>query len=503
MLVKNLLPVTFLSAILFSILFFRQDLGLNLLIFETSFVILLFLTKQFKFSNRIQIACSVGFLLTAVFTVLTHSTFSYIIHFITLIVYVGVLNYPSVKSIISATLISIISIFQSQIEFFRSISNSKVKGKSLGKFIWKFRIFIIPSTIIFVFVAIYRASNPIFDKLTVNLGMVFQNVLDFIFKDIEILLVLIFLLGLFISNIFLFRTKNPSIENEDAKASDVLIRNRKKNYRSFATLSLKNELKAALFLIFILNAILLLLNITDIYLVWFNFEWDGQTLKQFVHEGTYFLIFSILISIAIVLYFFRGNINFYKSNKWLKKLSYLWLFQNAILAISVGVRNYWYIEYFSLAYKRIGVAIFLILTLYGLYSVFMKIRFVKSGFFLFRTNALALYIILVLSSTINWDTLIAKYNFAHADKAFLHFDYLADLSNKSLPYLDKPISELIEIENIQKEKFAYETDFMNAKEYHQHIEFKKSAFKKDWESKGFLSWNLPEYRAYNKLFKNK
>jgi hypothetical protein len=330
---------------------------------------------------------------------------------------------------------------------------------------------------------------------------VFQNALDFIFSDIEFLFVLTFLLGLLISNILLFRTKNPSLEKNDAKSSDLLIRNRKKNSRSFGTVSLKNELKAALFLLFILNAILLILNITDIYLVWFNFEWDGQTLKQFVHEGTYLLIFSILISIAIVLYFFRGNINFYKKNKLLKKLSYLWLFQNAILAISVGFRNYWYIEYFSLAYKRIGVVLFLILTLYGLYSVFMKIKNSKSGFYLFRTNAMAIYIILVLSSIVNWDTLIAKYNFEHADEAFLHFDYLANLSNKSLPYLDKPFSELMKMENIQKEKFAFETDFMNAKEYYQHIEFKKTVFKKEWESKGFLSWNLPEYIAYNKLFK--
>lgn len=501
MFVKNLFPVVFLSAFLFSILFYKQALGLNLLIFEVFFVIFLLLTKQLNFSNKLQMLCAVGFLLTAIFTVLTHSTFSYIIHFIAVLVYVGILSYPFAKSIINIFFISIISIFQSQIEFCRTITTSKIKGKSFGKTIWKFRIFLIPAVIIFLFVAIYKASNPIFDKLTVNLGSVFQNVFDFIFSDIEFLFVMTFLLGLLISNILLFRTKNPSIEEHDSGSSDLLIRNRKKNSRGFGTVSLKYEFKAAMFLLIILNAILLILNVTDIYLVWFNFEWDGQTLKQFVHEGTYLLILSILISIAIVLYFFRGNINFYKKNKLLKKLSYLWLFQNAILAISVGFRNYWYIEYFALAYKRIGVILFLILTLYGLYSVFVKIKKSKSGFYLFRTNAWALYIVLVLSSIVNWDSFIAKYNFSHANEAFLHFDYVAHLSNKSLPYLDKSISELNEIEKIQKVKFAYETDFMNANEYYSFIQSKKIAFKKNWESKGFLSWNLPEYVAYNKLFK--
>ncbi|WP_271423860.1 DUF4173 domain-containing protein [Aequorivita sinensis] len=499
--VKNLLPVTFLSAILFSILFYNQDLGLNLIIFETSFIIFWIFTKQFNFSNQVQVITTVGFLLTSVFTVLTHSVLSYVIHFIAAFIFVGVLNYPSAKSIITVALISIKSIFQAQNEFLNSVTKSKVKGKSIGKIIWKFRIFIIPAAVIFVFVSIYKASNPIFDELTINLGVKFQSVFNFIFKDIEFLFIITLLLGLLISNILYFRTKNFSIKKADTNASDILIRKKQKGQRNFKTLSLKNELKAALFLLFILNLILLILNIADVYLVWFNFEWDGQTLKQFVHEGTYLLIFSILISIAIILYFFRGNMNFYAKNRVLKNLSYLWLFQNVILAISVGVRNYWYIEHFSLAYKRIGVAIFLILTLYGLYSVFIKIRNVKSGFYLFRTNAMALYILLVISSMVNWDGLIAKYNFAHADTAFLHFDYLVDLSDKSLPYLDKPISELNKIENIQTKIFPYDAGFMNAEEYHKRIESKKRIFKQDWESKSFLSWNFPEYVAYNKLFK--
>ena len=221
------------SAKLFSILFYKQALGLNLLIFETFFVIFLFITKQLKFSSKLQIICITGFLLTAAFTVLTHSTFSYIIHFITLLVFVGFLSYPFAKSIINIFFISIISIFQSQIEFFKRVTNSKVKGKSLGKAIWKFRIFIIPAVIIFVFVAIYKASNPIFNKLTINLGSIFKSVMDVIFSDIEFLFVLTFLFGIFISNILLFRTKNPSIEKDDTNAKDLLIRYKKKNLRNF------------------------------------------------------------------------------------------------------------------------------------------------------------------------------------------------------------------------------------------------------------------------------
>ena len=58
---------------------------------------------------------------------LTHSVLSYVIHFIAAFIFVGVLNYPSAKSIITVALISIKSIFQAQNEFLNSVT----KGVSL------------------------------------------------------------------------------------------------------------------------------------------------------------------------------------------------------------------------------------------------------------------------------------------------------------------------------------------------------------------------------------
>ena len=187
-------------------------------------------------------------------------------------------------------------------------------------------------------------------------------------------------MGLLSSNYIFFRNTDQHLENKDKAANDFLQRIRKRVSRQLNLNSLTNELKAAIFLLAILNIIILILNVIDIYWVWFNFSWDGALLKQFVHEGTYLLILSIIISIIIVLYYFRGNLNFYKNNIWLKRLSYAWIMQNAILAISVGIRNYWYIYYYSLAYKRIAVIVFLILTLYGLYTVYQKVKDKKSAF---------------------------------------------------------------------------------------------------------------------------
>ncbi|UPT66719.1 MAG: DUF4173 domain-containing protein [Sphingobacteriales bacterium JAD_PAG50586_3] len=272
---------------------------------------------------------------------------------------------------------------------------------------------------------------------------------------------------------------------------------------------MKNEYRAGVFLLVVLNALILLLNIIDINWVWFNFRWEGQYLKQFVHEGTYMLIISILISIAVVLYYFRSNLNFYTKNKVLKYLSYAWLAQNAVLAISVCVRNYRYIEYFSLAYKRIGVFIFLLLTLYGLYTVFMKVKDKRSSFYLFRTNAYAILVVLVVTSLFNWDVIIAKYNFAHADRSYLHLDFMSALSDKALPYLDKPLAEVEKIKLAQRDDFEFDSgssfsrgyNYMTADEYCYSIESRKAQFITEWERKSIWEWNWPEYKAYQQLKK--
>ena len=350
-----------------------------------------------------------------------------------------------------------------------------------------------------MFVILYRNSNPIFDAGFITASLFFEKAFSFVFKDFDISLLTTFLLGLFISVFLFIRTQYGLIVEIDQASNEKLKRTKKKGYKNFKFNSLLSEYKAGVFLLIILNILILILNIIDIKWVWFSFEWEGQYLKQFVHEGTYLLILSILISIALVLYYFRGNLNFYQNNKWLKYLSYIWLAQNAVLTLSVAIRNFWYIYYFALAYKRIGVIIFLVLTIYGLYTVFVKVQQKKSAFYLFRANAYSLFVALIISSLVNWDTVIAKYNFSHADTSFLHLRYLATLSDKTLPALDKSLPELRKLHQAQIANFPLEKNFMPAEEYHEVIKSRKRRFVEKWNNKSLLSWNLPEYLAYKEI----
>jgi hypothetical protein len=112
-----------------------------------------------------------------------------------------------------------------------------------------------------------------------------------------------------------------------------------------------------------------------------------------------------------------------------------------------------------------------------------------------------MYVVLVLSSLINWDNVIAKYNFDNALYSFVEFQYLSEFPDKSLPYLDKTESELIAIKKLQKTKFPFEKYDMDEDTYKKSVDLKKERFIKRWESQSLLSWNLPEYLAYEKVKK--
>lgn len=496
MLKKNSFFYVVIITVLFTILFYHHPVGINILFFNLVVFSTLYNQTKFSFKHPYLLIVFVGSLCSALSVLINLSYFALVINILSLFLFTGILIWPETRSFVAPIRLSIDNTIASFGLFFKNIRDTRLKGQKLGNRIWRGRFFIIPTVIVLIFIGLYRRSNPLFQQLLDNIVQWFNR----IFSNITFGLILTILFGFLIAVFLFYRSYNRYIIDLSGSYKDSLTRNKIRRYKTkFGFLGLKNELRAAVFLFLILNIILFIVNSIDVYWVWFNFEWNGQYLKQFVHEGTYLLIISILLSIAIVLFFFRRNLNFYSKNKILKILSYLWLGQNAVLTVSVGIRNFWYIHYFALAYKRIGVIVFLLLTLYGIYTVFRKVMNANTAYFLFRKNILAVYLILLACGVVNWDNLIARYNFAHWKTAFVHLNYLSSLSYKALPYLDKSPDEMNRIAAEQKKLFPFEAKYMTTDEYLHKIKFDKQEFKKSWESKTFLSWNLAEYLAYKKL----
>ncbi|WP_035565445.1 DUF4173 domain-containing protein [Hymenobacter sp. IS2118] len=201
-------------------------------------------------------------------------------------------------------------------------------------------------------------------------------------------------------------------------------------------LDLRKEWVAAVALFALVNVLLLVVNAIDINWLWFGFvPKPGFDLTQFVHEGTYVLIFSILLAMGIVLWFFRRNLNFYVPGlSWLRWGATVWVLQNAVLAVSVGLRNYYYIQYSGLAYKRIGVCFFLLLVFFGLGTVLLKIWQRRSAYSLIRLNFLAVYAAVLLLAAGNWEVWIASYNLQARFRS-IDIGFLLDMPGRVLPTL--------------------------------------------------------------------
>lgn len=219
--------VVIFSALLITVLFHKQALGLNLLIFETYLFLWMFMTKQMRFSGLNRITLSLGLLITALFTVLTHSLFSYIINFLVLFVFVGLLIYPDAKSLITAVGLSLANIFKSQTRFIKHLSGAKLKEQKIGSYFWKFRIFIIPAVIISIFILIYSKSNPVFDELVSDIVGLIRDKFLFIFRDLDLSIIFTFIMGLFISVFIFIRSSTQRFIQSDANADEELKRNRK------------------------------------------------------------------------------------------------------------------------------------------------------------------------------------------------------------------------------------------------------------------------------------
>jgi hypothetical protein len=240
-----------------------------------------------------------------------------------------------------------------------------------------------------------------------------------------------------------------------------------------------------------LNVLLLFINAIDIIYVWFGFSYAPNiNLTQYVHEGTGMLIFSIVLAMFVLLFFFRGNLNFYKKNKLLRYGAYGWILQNAVLVVSVLLRDYYYIVHMGLAYKRIGVLVFLIMVLMGLITVFIKIHQRKTAYYLWRVNGWFAIGLLVAASCIHWDETIASYNLAHKNTVPLDIKFLLTLSDKTLPLLEKNQDVL----NAKTESVSGEGEYLlrSTQTAQEIFEMRKKEFFDRQKTYSWLSWNVTD-----------
>lgn len=491
---KKLL-VQYCSIALFTFLFYKSSIGINLVIFELISIILVFSFGKFSRSKHLYITLIATII--SLVSVLWHSSvLAKTMNYVSFFFFISYTVYPF-KSALNTIFLSVRNLVFSVVNFIEELLRNRMRKEKKRNKRWRsLQYFILPVVFILIFIQLYSAASPDFKFLSNKFFSTISNLFDMI-PPINWTMVGVIILGAFFSSYIYFSKEDKDLIQRDQNIIDHLKRERR--HRTNKPYQLIYEHRTGLFLFSLLNILLAIVILTDIWNVWINFNWSGQFLKQFVHNGTYTLIFSILLSIALVLYYFRGNLNFFSKNKRLKLLVNVWVVQNALLALTVAIRNLRYIEHFNLAYKRIGVLFFLAATIYGLYTVYIKVNQKKSGSFLIRRNVFSVYLVMTIMSLFHWDAIIVKYNLRHADHAFLHLDYLSSMPDNCLYLLDKPLSFYEDKELIQTQKFKYRKNYMQPQDFIQHIERRKDDFLAKYPDRNWKGWNYADSKSFREL----
>ena len=378
---------------------------------------------------------------------------------------------------------------------------------------------IVPTAVVLVFFAIFYAANPDFARI---IGRIIQHAWDAVvafFEQFSWLHLFFLLLGAFVIAGFLFRKAIEMFYERERNFSTALYHNdeESKPLAAFGLSQLADETKAGILMLVLVNILALAVNIIDIKTQWLGFKFhEGMNLASNVHEGTGLLIFSILLAMGILLYLFRGNQNFTEQTTTIKALAYAWIFQNAILCISVGIRNYHYIENFGLAYKRIGVIFFLGLTLFGLVTMFLKVLGCKPANYLFKWNSWAVYFTLLTITCFNWDLLIAQYNLKYHTRMVLDVEnevsgaiVSSSARERYVDHTDKYF--LLSLSDKSLQAFINHPEFLTDSVYYSS-NYSTTTVKNKYEERvrqfidrkqheGFLSWNYAESLTWKELNK--
>lgn len=486
--------------VVYNFFFWGEGFGLNLLVFNLLSFFVLFVLYRESFKNKNVILSSLCSIILSVLIVYNNTLMTKIIFFVFFTTTVGFIHQANLKSIGASLLTGVLSLFMFLYTLIIETKELFGRASKLPVVFRKVKLIVIPVIILTIFYIIYINANPIFAKAS---DYVWEKADQYFFSlilDFDIVRALYVILGAAIVCGYLYNWQIGFIGRFENKFNETLYRkyNPFEKFRyAFKMNALTSEMKSATILLVMINLLLGSINAIDIQYVWFGFEYYyGFDIRQFVHDGTYLLILSILLSMGIMLFYFRGNLNFYTKNVWIKRLAYLWIMQNGIMAVSVALRNYYYIHYSHiLAYKRIGLIIFLIMVCVGLVTLYMKIKNRKTIFHLIRVNFISVYLILFVSCFFNWGPIIADYNFSNPEIDRIDYEYNLNLSNETLPILDK------NKELLNREIMFYENLGRHELNGIQYFNIRRDEFMKEYESRSWLSWNYADYKTYQ-YFKN-
>jgi hypothetical protein len=428
----------FASTLIFTLLFYDESVGVNLAIFGLVLtgIICYFFKERFTDKSYWMLVT------TSVLSSFAFAWYGDFVSFVALALSIVFLQFKTqerklkIVQVFPIIFSNGITSLGRMLMFRQWLPKREIKNDFAKKLI---AYFIIPTVFVVLFFAVYAFGSDHFSALFTDY-----------YLDVDVFhLILIALLGFYISFTFwnywvpdICYDKNSLLDN-DFK-SEVYSRNQ----RTFSFLDIDFERRSGEITLFLLNVLLLVFIVTYNYEQFFEVV-EKSKLSAATHERINAVIFSIIMAVGVILFYFKGGFNFDEKAKNLKILSKIWIVLNGILIISTIIKNSEYVSFFGLTYKRLGVYAFLFLAIIGLIFTFLKITKQKTNAFLINQMVWYFYGTILLCSYVNWGNLITNYNISvnkGVEPMFLKSlnyneefrqQYFPDSAINSIKYFDK------------------------------------------------------------------
>lgn len=472
------------GGLLFVNLFHQESMGLNTVFFSIPLLVITLLknAREAPYSLEISGLATATFL-AALAVVGNDSFLAKTMYWSALLLFLGFIKHQYLRFIPLAFSAALSNMVLLPWTIFQSWASPKKLNINFNNVLKQFLQLLLPVGLFLLFLGIYYLANAKFggmvDQVLFQVGKITH-------LDINPSKVALFLVGFFLLAVGTLTAPLKSFFSAiQSKFALNLYRKRGQKRQGifaviFPTLILKNRFKASIITLTMLNALLFIVNLTDLRYVWFSRRaLSANELSEYVHEGTSLLILAVLLAALVVMLIFRKNLNFFPNNEGLKKLAYAWIGQNLFMVFSVANRNFQYLANFGLTHKRIGVFIFLLIVVVGLVTLYIKIRDQKSTYFLWHRNTWSVFLILLVASFVNWNLFITRINIHAGFIKNLDVNYLFfDLSEQNAFLLEK------------NKTFLFSQPNHNAQYLQKRLDRKINQAKK---ARNIRSWNWPYY----------
>lgn len=294
------------------------------------------------------------------------------------------------------------------------------------------KVVAIPLAVSFVFLIIFNAANPVVSEVFSRVGNRIFEWLSHL-GDYLNFTRLIFWIGSALVLAALIRPLIRSTAIDQLMSLDLnlaprdIVETDKANFQTaFVTL-------------ICVNLVFLGYNAMDSVYLYFKATLPaGIYWSAYTHQGCGWLTLALLVSSVVLGAIFRDQQNFHPRSRQLKLLAYIWIAQNAVLAVGTLRRIWMYIDFSGLTHLLLTGIYGALLVIAGIVIMAIKVKDNRNAVWLLRRYVAAFAVGVTLLALTPQGVICARYNVARVLEHKPHSMWplvLKELQPDALPYL--------------------------------------------------------------------